>query len=118
MGNCSGVSDIYVIVGLSALLVSTDRAIPGPQDVKRAQAGSTFFFVYVRTLFYWEIRRRGSHGRILILEQTADEDDPEGCYITSITETEIKGYPIYYIEGVCTISFEDGESTYLTRITE
>lgn len=57
-------------------------------------------------------------GRILILEQTADEDDPEGCYITSITDTEIKGYPIYYIEGVCTISFEDGESTYLTRITE
>ena len=57
-------------------------------------------------------------GRILILEQTADEDDPEGCYITSITDTEIKGYPISYIEGVCTISFEDGESTYLTRITE
>ncbi len=57
-------------------------------------------------------------GRILVLEQTADEDDPEGCYITSITDTEIKGYPIYYIEGVCTISFEDGESTYLTRVTE
>ena len=29
-GSCSGVLAIYVIVGLSALLVSTNRAIPGP----------------------------------------------------------------------------------------
>ena len=29
-GSCSGVLAIYIIVGLSALLVSTNRAIPGP----------------------------------------------------------------------------------------
>ena len=30
MGSRSGLLAIYIIVGLSALLVSTDRAVPGP----------------------------------------------------------------------------------------
>ena len=33
-----------IIVGLSALLVSTNRAIPAPQDVERVTDGSTFLF--------------------------------------------------------------------------
>ena len=42
----SSVFDIFIIVGLSALLVSTDRAMREPQDVKRAtETGSTFFCI-------------------------------------------------------------------------
>ena len=36
---------IYIIVGLSALLVSTNRAMREPQDVERAQTAPRFFFV-------------------------------------------------------------------------
>ena len=38
---------IYIIVGLSALLVSTNRAMREPQDVERAQTAPRFFFVSV-----------------------------------------------------------------------
>ena len=44
MGECSGMLDIYIIVGLSALLVSINRAIPGPLEREASdRAGSTFF---------------------------------------------------------------------------
>ena len=46
MGKCSGMLDIYIIVGLSALLVSTDRAMREPQDVKRA-TGWLHVFLYM-----------------------------------------------------------------------
>ena len=39
-----------IIVGLSALLVSTDRAMREPQYVERASDGSTFFFVSCHNL--------------------------------------------------------------------
>ena len=37
---------IYIYVGLSALLVSTDRAMREPREVERAKSGSTFFVLY------------------------------------------------------------------------
>ena len=50
MRKCSGALDIYIIVGLSALLVSTNRAMRRPQDVKRVTDWLHAFFVYVRIL--------------------------------------------------------------------
>ena len=43
MRSRSGLSAIYIIVGLSALLVSTSRAIPGPLEREASiRLGSTF----------------------------------------------------------------------------
>ena len=39
-----------IIVGLSALLVSTNRAIPEPQDVERVTDGSTLLFCILSLL--------------------------------------------------------------------
>ena len=39
-----------IIVGLSALLVSTNRAMREPQDVERVTDGSTFFFCMLSSL--------------------------------------------------------------------
>jgi len=50
MRKCSGALDIYIIVGLSALLVSTNRAMREPQHVERATGWLHVFFVYVRHL--------------------------------------------------------------------
>ena len=41
-----GLLDIYIIVGLSALLVSINRAMREPQDVKRA-TGWLHVFLYM-----------------------------------------------------------------------
>ena len=48
MGNSSGVSDIYIIVGLSALLVSTSRAIPGPLEREASDRDWLHVFFYYR----------------------------------------------------------------------
>ena len=61
MRSRSGLSAIYIIVGLSALLVSTSRAIPGPLEREASiRLGSTFFFVYVRIVIIYFCVHRGS----------------------------------------------------------
>ena len=49
MRSCSDLLAIYIIVGLSALLVSTSRAIPGPLEREASdRTGSTLFlYMYV-----------------------------------------------------------------------
>ena len=48
----SGRCKIYnIIVGLSALLVSTNRAMREPQDVERVTDGSTFLFCILSYAF-------------------------------------------------------------------
>ena len=48
LGNCSGMLVIYIIVGLSALLVSTDRVMRRPQHVKRVTDWlHVFLYMYV-----------------------------------------------------------------------
>ena len=54
MGSCSGMLVIYIIVGLSALLVSTSRAIPGPLEREASDRLAPRFFVYVRFVLIYE----------------------------------------------------------------
>ena len=48
MGSRSGMLVIYIIVGLSALLVSTSRAIPGPLEREASdRLAPRFLYMYV-----------------------------------------------------------------------
>ena len=60
MGSCSGVLAIYIIVGLSALLVSTSRAIPGPLEREASDRLAPRFFVYVCIILIYQFVHRGS----------------------------------------------------------
>ena len=61
MRSRSGLSAIYIIVGLSALLVSTSRAIPGPLEREASDRDWLHvFFVYVRIVIIYQSVHRGS----------------------------------------------------------
>ena len=47
MGSRSGLLAIYIIVGLSALLVSTDRAVPGPLEREASDRDWLHVFLYM-----------------------------------------------------------------------
>ena len=54
MRSRSGLSAIYIIVGLSALLVSINRAIPGPLEREASDRDWLHvFFVYVRIVLIY-----------------------------------------------------------------
>ena len=54
MGSRSGLLAIYIIVGLSALLVSTSRAIPGPLEREASDRDWLHvFFVYGRIVLIY-----------------------------------------------------------------
>ena len=93
MGSRSGLSAIYIIVGLSALLVSINRAIPGPLEREASiRLGSTFFlYMYVSSssIFVFTVVAKWLLNVYVIMEKMYAYEAP----VVEIIEVEVeKGF--------------------------
>ena len=92
MGMCSGASDIYIIVGLSALLVSTKRGSSRALTREASDRELAPRFFCICTFYYLTIRSPWQPSDILFFMRMEKNDNYEAP-VVEIIEVEVeKGF--------------------------